>query len=138
MWSKIRDYLKTHFCRELKMLQKSVFTFLKFFSFFSFLAFFALSQEITEQEQQSWYRLQLIFKRHFFCECTSTQKTLKKSYEKINNFSNQIPDILYLIWKNLIRFRRIRPCPNKIRVRFISFDLNLILIVFFRTLFFTI
>ena len=44
---------------------------------------------------------------HFFCECISIQKTLKKSYEKINNFSDQIPDILYLI-----RFR-IRPCPKK-------------------------
>jgi hypothetical protein len=60
--TKIRDYLKTHFCKELKMLENSVFTLLKFFIDFKeiandiinlSLAFFALSQKITEQEQQS-------------------------------------------------------------------------------------
>jgi hypothetical protein len=46
-----------------------------------------------------------------------TQKTLKKFYEKINNFSDQIPDILDLI----------RPCPNKME----SDLFHPILIVFF-------
>ncbi len=80
MWIKLLDYYnqntrlfkstKTYFCRELKILQNCVFIFLKFVIDFKeianditnlLLAFFALSQKISDQEQQSWYKLKPIF-----------------------------------------------------------------------------
>ncbi len=118
MWSKILDYYNqnTRLLQAQKQFLKKILNATKLcFYFYEILyrlkrnrkwynswslAFFALSR----RKQPFWYKMQLIFKTHFFCECKSTQKKLEKPYEKINNFSDQIPDILYLIWKNWYGF----------------------------------